>query len=119
MLGDNLRRLRKKKKLTQQQIADLLKINRVTYTQYELNKREPDNSTLDMLADFFKVSVDHLLGRVQQVNGRALRFEDNKILDENDIEKIELVKDLSVEELKSLVELSKTIKSQQNKKQGD
>lgn len=50
MLGDNLRQLRKDRKLTQQNAADFLKVKRVTYTLYELNKREPDNDTLQRLA---------------------------------------------------------------------
>ncbi len=61
MLGNNLRFLRKQKRLTQQQVAASLGLQRVTYTQYELNKREPDNETLQRLADFFKVTTDHLL----------------------------------------------------------
>lgn len=63
MLGENLKDLRIKKDLTQQQVADLLNINRVTYTQYELNKRDPDTNTLIRLADFFGVTTDDLLGR--------------------------------------------------------
>lgn len=62
MLGDNLRSLRNQRKLTQQTVADFLKIKRVTYTQYELNKREPDNDTLQKLATFYAVTVDDLLG---------------------------------------------------------
>lgn len=68
MLGDNLKQLRLKKEMTQQQLAELLKINRVTYTQYELNKREPDNATLLEFANFFGVTTDYLLGRTKEPN---------------------------------------------------
>lgn len=61
MLGDNLRNLRHEKKLTQQEVANFLKVKRVTYTQYELNKREPDNETLQRLATFFSVTPNDLL----------------------------------------------------------
>lgn len=61
MLGDNLRKLRKERNLIQQEVADFLKVNRVTYTQYELNKREPDNETLQRLSTFFGVTPNDLL----------------------------------------------------------
>lgn len=57
MLGDNLRQLRKDRKLTQQNAADFLKVKRVTYTLYELNKREPDNDTLQRLATIQNIRV--------------------------------------------------------------
>ena len=35
IFGDNIKRLRKNKGLTQQEIADLVHVNRVTYTNWE------------------------------------------------------------------------------------
>ena len=61
MLGQMLKKLRKDKSLTQQKLADILGIPRGTYAHYEIGKREPDNATLLLLANFFKVTVDHLL----------------------------------------------------------
>jgi transcriptional regulator with XRE-family HTH domain len=72
MLGQRLKKLRQAKNHTQQQIADLLKINRVTYTQYELDKREPDNAILSLLADFFGVSTDYLLGRTDDAQAHKI-----------------------------------------------
>lgn len=63
MLGERLKELRESKKLTQQEMADLLGIARGTYAHYEINRREPDNATLIKLSTFFKVSLDHLLGQ--------------------------------------------------------
>ncbi len=56
-----LKKLRKDKSLTQQKLADILGIPRGTYAHYEIGKREPDNATLLLLANFFKVTVDYLL----------------------------------------------------------
>ena len=61
--GDRLKQLREEKKLSQQQLADKLKLNRSTYARYELNKTQPDYDTLEKLANFFGVSTDYLLGR--------------------------------------------------------
>ena len=49
--------------LTQQQVADRLKIERSTYTYYETGKTNPDSDAILRLADFFDVSTDYLLGR--------------------------------------------------------
>jgi len=55
--------LRLKRGLTQQQIADLVHINRVTYTNWEKGKREPSFVNLVNLADLLEVSLDWLFGR--------------------------------------------------------
>ena len=59
--GDRLKRLRENKKLSQQQLADKLNINRSTYARYELNKTQPDYETLQKLAEFYNVSIDYIL----------------------------------------------------------
>jgi transcriptional regulator with XRE-family HTH domain len=64
MFGDRLRELRQQKNLTQEEAAKFLNISRGTYAHYEINKRQPDFRTLEKLADFFGVSTDYLLGRV-------------------------------------------------------
>lgn len=61
-LGDRLRALREQSGQTQRELAALLCINRVSYTQYENNKRTPPPDTLRKLAIIFNVSVDYLLG---------------------------------------------------------
>ena len=63
IFGDNIKRLRKNKGLTQQEIADLVHVNRVTYTNWEKGKREPSFENLVKLADLFDVSLDCLFGR--------------------------------------------------------
>ncbi|MCY8239177.1 helix-turn-helix transcriptional regulator [Bacillus inaquosorum] len=62
MLSDRLVELRKSKKLTQQGLADKLKITRSSLSQYEIGNRQPDYETLKKIADFFDVTTDYLLG---------------------------------------------------------
>ncbi|MEC1660998.1 helix-turn-helix transcriptional regulator [Bacillus sp. FSL R5-0560] len=62
MLSDRLVELRKSKKLTQQGLADKLKITRSSLSQYEIGNRQPDYETLKKIADFFEVTTDYLLG---------------------------------------------------------
>ncbi len=62
-LGEKLKELRKSERLTQQQLADILKIGRVNYTRYETNAVRPDYETLIKLADFYDISLDELFNR--------------------------------------------------------
>lgn len=63
LLAINLKQLRGKHKLTQEEFAVKLGIARSTYSGYETGKTEPDNETLQKIADYFEVSTDYLLGR--------------------------------------------------------
>lgn len=63
MLGQRIRSLRKERKMTQQELAGYLKLAKSTISQYENNINEPDNITLQKIADIFNVSTDYLLGR--------------------------------------------------------
>jgi transcriptional regulator with XRE-family HTH domain len=61
--GKIIKKLRKERDLTQKDLADKLGITRGAVGLYEQGKRSPDNEMLSMLADFFEVSTDYLLGR--------------------------------------------------------
>lgn len=63
MFSDRLRRLRINKKMSQQEMADILGITRQGYGKYESNKSEPSFEMLEVIADFFGVTIDYLLGR--------------------------------------------------------
>ena len=62
-LGQKLKMLREKSGKTQQEIAAILCLNRVTYTQYENDKRVPPLESLKKLAEIYNVSIDELSGR--------------------------------------------------------
>ena len=59
-----LKDLRQERKLTQKDIANILKTSDVNYNRYETRKVEPDLQTLIKLADYYNVSLDYLCGRV-------------------------------------------------------
>ena len=85
-----LKQLRLEAKLTQQEIANKLGINRVNYSRYENEQIEPDLETLIQLANFFHVSVDYLIGNEQP----------NKI----DLTSISDIKKDCIEEIQSLTD---------------
>jgi len=63
MIGKRLRELRKKRALTQEQLAAYLQTAKSTISQYENNVNEPDLRTIIRIADLFEVTIDELVGR--------------------------------------------------------
>lgn len=63
MLGDKIKELRIKNKLSQQKIGNIFGISQQAVGKWENNIAEPDSLTLMKLADYFGVTVDYLLDR--------------------------------------------------------
>lgn len=61
--GKNLQTLRRSLDLKQEEMAEKIHIDKNTYSMYEQEIKEPDYVTLVKIADYFKVTVDELLGR--------------------------------------------------------
>lgn len=66
MYQNRLRDLREDMDLSQSDIAKLLKVHQTTYSDYELGKLNIPISTLHLLADYYRVSIDYLLGRTNR-----------------------------------------------------
>ena len=60
--GENLKNLRKNKKLTQEKLADFLGVSFQTVSKWERGDTFPDITVIPDIASFFKISVDELLG---------------------------------------------------------
>lgn len=60
------KRLRLSRGYTQAELADALGISRSRIGMYETGAREPDFETLEIIADFFNVDTDYLLGRTDK-----------------------------------------------------
>ncbi len=60
--GENAKRLRKEKGLTQEALADYLGVSFQTVSKWEREESYPDISLLPVISSFFGVSVDDLLG---------------------------------------------------------
>lgn len=63
---ERLKELRHERKLLQKQIAELLGITERHYRSYEATEVDIPVSKAECLADFYKVSVDYLLGRTDK-----------------------------------------------------
>ena len=60
--GAILKALRKEKKLTQEELGNLLGITYSAYGKYEQEKAKPNSDTLNKLAEFYDVTTDYILG---------------------------------------------------------
>ena len=63
MVFPNIRSLREDRDLKQKDLAQVLHVSQNTYSQYETGIIELTAEKLILLADFYQVSVDYLLGR--------------------------------------------------------
>ena len=63
MFATRLKELRIEKGITQQQLADVLKVDRTTVMKWENGERETNFAMLVKIADYFHESIDYLLGR--------------------------------------------------------
>lgn len=75
-----LKSLRTSHGLTQDELSDSLKLSRSTIGMYESGAREPDFKTLGLIADYFNVDTDFLLGRTDKVASFSAKQENDLIL---------------------------------------
>lgn len=95
-IGENIKLLRRKKNITQEQLASIIGVSIPAVSKWEKGVSFPDITYLPVLANYFEVSIDDLLNY-------------RKELDENDIAKIikeceELISINSIEESIKLCE---------------
>lgn len=68
ILPERLKLLRKQKHLTQDQLAEVLNIGIQSIKRYETGKQDASSTHVILIADFFGVSTDYLLGRSNHLN---------------------------------------------------
>ncbi|UQD52341.1 XRE family transcriptional regulator [Bacillus methanolicus] len=91
-LKDRLRELRKKHKLTQKDVAEILGISESAYGYYEQGRNEPSITTIKLLAKKYNVSPAYILGETDNpdpketvlIAGKEIELtaDDIKILEE-------------------------------------
>ena len=76
---EKLKMLRKKKGLTQQEVADFFGIQQAVYQKWESGNRKPSYENLSMLACIFDVSIDFLLSEYLEISKEAyLKLKEEK-----------------------------------------
>lgn len=97
--GDRLKSLRMMNNLSQTDFGKILNKSANNISQYETGKREPDLETLKIISDYFKVSLDYLLGKTNDPTPIRDVYQD--LHDEHDYNK-ELDAFLSDDEMTSM-----------------
>ena len=67
-IGERLRKLRKQKGLTLRDVGNELNISFSGLGEIERDERSCNSTTLEMLANFYNVSTDYLLGKNDEEN---------------------------------------------------
>jgi transcriptional regulator with XRE-family HTH domain len=96
--------------LTQDEISDRLGVTRSAVGNWEQGSREPDFETAELIADFFNVDLDYLLGRQENDSSKKLYIRQmaQSIYDNELLKKIfEDIVDMSED---SLINISNYIK---------
>ena len=64
--SERLKQLRSERNLSQEKLGALLEVKKYSIYTYEKGRSEPDIKGLIILADFFEVSIDYLVGRTDE-----------------------------------------------------
>ena len=73
--SDRLRDIIEHNDLTREELAKILKITRQCLYKYEYGKRKPTLEVLELMADYFDLSTDYLLGRINDPKPQEKNFE--------------------------------------------
>ena len=63
---ERIRNLREDRDLKQEDIAKVLNCTQACYSNYENGRRDIPSEVWNMLADYYNVSVDYLMGRTNR-----------------------------------------------------
>ena len=72
-IGDNIFRLRKQAKITQEELASFLNLTKASVSKWETGQSLPDLLLLPQIAAFFDVTVDQLIGYEPQLSEQQIR----------------------------------------------
>ncbi|MCI9141870.1 MAG: helix-turn-helix transcriptional regulator [Lachnospiraceae bacterium] len=108
---------------TQAELADALGISRSRIGMYETGAREPDFETLEIIADFFNVDTDYLLGRTDKttfipdtkyyLNEETAKLAQEMFEDEDMRSLFHMKKDMPPERFKAHIEFMKNLYNQE------
>ena len=80
-LGERIAELRKEKDLSQQDLADKVKISRAQMNRYENQAVEPPADVLNKLSKVLDTTVDYIINGAIEAKAKAA-LKDNKILEQ-------------------------------------
>ncbi len=91
MIGERLQELRKDRGISQAEFAKILGVSHYTVSSYECNRSDPDDNAKITIAKLFDVSVDYLIGLIDEplsYNRSNMTISIPRNFDEEDIKSI-------------------------------
>ena len=74
--ADRIKQLRKKKGISQSELAELIGVKNNTVSTWERGTRKPDFEALNLLGDYFEVSFEYILGSSDKEEARVKPTQD-------------------------------------------
>ena len=62
MIGDNIKRIRKQRNMTQEELAEAIHVKRQTVSSWEINRTEPNMGAVELLAHALQCRKSDLIG---------------------------------------------------------
>ena len=98
--SNNFRAMRKQRNLTQEQIAEALSVSCQAISKWETNSSCPDISLLPIIADYFGVSVDFLIGhdtskQLEEIDN-VCKFAENLFAEKRYVEAVPVLREMLI-----------------------
>lgn len=71
IIGERLKDIRDDKGINQQQMANILKVSRGHYANWEIEKETIPLKKINLLCNYFNISMDYIIGQVRIYNGNG------------------------------------------------
>lgn len=71
MIGERLKDIRDHKGINQEQMAKILEVSRGHYGNWEIEKETIPLKKLNLLCNYFNISMDYVIGKVKTYNGNG------------------------------------------------
>lgn len=101
--GDRLKQLRLESGLTLDDLKEVLDTTKATLSRYENKQRDPKSEFVKKCADYFKVSVDYMMGE----SGHGENIEKDSIEDvlQDSLDKIRNIEKMSIHNKRSIAHI--------------
>ena len=74
--AERIKQLRKKKGISQSELAEVIGVKSNTVSTWERGTRKPDFEALNLLSDYFEVSFEYILGSSEKEEARVKPTQD-------------------------------------------
>ena len=74
--AERIKQLRKKKGISQSELAEVIGVKNNTVSTWERGTRKPDFEALNLLSDYFEVSFEYILGSSDKEDARVKPTQD-------------------------------------------